>query len=326
MVFGQAASKGTSGQSLKQFSQESKEKTQEQEGRIADFILSVIGGLLRHPDPKIRLQAVQSLIGGMASAESGGGGGKGTLTDIFSGERRSGTGEGTTGAGPSIFVPDLYTMLADSDPEVRDMASVGLDVLFGTDVTLLRMMEDPDPLIRKYATKVFAKKTLTLASSRGGSRGAERQQEQAYELLALRTLLVRLRYEKDEDIRKALTDALDWYILFGGGEGGRTEEGTMFGSEATILGYLKDENPDVRKNAIKIGAEMEFSQTIFNTFLNMLKTETDPEVKAVLQDAIDYMIEKQAEMAESGGRRGGRAGGGFVKSKSTGGGGGIQVP
>ena len=45
MVFGQAASKGTAGQSLKQFSQESKEKTQEQEGRIADFILSVIGGL-----------------------------------------------------------------------------------------------------------------------------------------------------------------------------------------------------------------------------------------------------------------------------------------
>ena len=322
---GSASSSGGSGMgNLKGLFSSSDEG--ERQAQIQSFLVAIIGGLLRHPDPKVRSQAIQSLLGGMAgnSSSSGStsgnnssgssGGGLGQLFSVQgtgSGGGANGS-SGATGLGGAVFVPDFYILLADPDEEVRDMASVALDVLFNTNVTLMRMMSDPDPLIRKYATRAFVISNFSNSSS-GSSNNSNSNNsnnssggQSATQLLSLRTLIVHLRYEKDPTVRKSITDALDWYSL-GGGSGGSGSSGrgggstgSIFGTDATILQYLDDSNPDVKKNAIRIASEMEFNQAIFARFLDMLKVETNDDIKAALNEGIDKQLQKQQNMSTGG--------------------------
>lgn len=279
------------------FTQGQQKDMEKRQGQIEDFLVSIVGGLMRHPDPKIRSQAVQSIIGGLSGTREGTSGTNEGGIGIFRGSRETGgtRGEGSTGVGAVIFVPDLYTLLADPDPEVRDIASVGLDVLFNTNLTLMRMMDDPDPLIRRYATKVYVARGF---ENRDENRSGDQNYSDTEELLTLRTLLVRLKYEKDEEVRKTIADALDWYLVSGSQREGQNVEdlGTIFGADAHMLKYLEDENPEVRKNAIGIISAMDYNQRTLETFLKMLKTEQNEDVKAALQQAInDYIARSKTE-------------------------------
>ena len=285
------------------FSGTGKEGDERREGEMRDFIVSIIGSQLRHPDPKVRLQAIHAFIGGM-SGETGDGksGDREGMKSFFSTSTGSGgssrSGESTTGLGGAIFIPDLYTLLADPDPEIRDIASVGLDMIFGTDVTLMRMMNDEDPVIRNYATKVYTARNF----SENKDSGDNENNRAVYELLALRTLLIRLKHEENPEVRKTISDALDWYVLSGGENttGDQKNTGKMFGTSAVILTYLHDENPEVRINAIKIVSSMDYNQNILQTFMEMLKTEKDKDVKSALLKAIDSYIEKEKTLAGEG--------------------------
>ncbi len=271
----------------------------DRQGEIASFLSAIIGGMMRHPDPIIRKQAVQSVIQGAGGTTTSGSSSTNTsgIRGLLS-TSTTGTGSRSDtagGVGVVTFVPDLYMLLADPDPEVRDIASVGLDVLFGTDMTLMRMMNDEDPIIRKYATKTFASRNLR--GNREGTTGSSTNEEvNTYELLALRTLLVRLKYEKDLTVRKTIIDALEWYVSSGGTErdtGGRDLlTGRIFGVDAGILKYLEDENPEVRKNAIRVVSSSDYNPQTLELFFEMFRKEKDPDVKKSLQEAIDIYAAK----------------------------------
>jgi len=223
----QTSSRISSGSSRSQtlmsnWRQDRQNREQQRQGVVRDFIMAVIGGMLRHPDPTIRKQAIQLISMGMLRGEgTGKGSAEGGIRDLFA-VNRQGTGgqegELSTGLGGAVFVPDLYVLLSDPDPEVRDMASVGLDMIFQTDTTLLRLMNDDDPLVKKYATEIFAKKRIFYSETQ--SRGSEQDLAEVRDLLALRTMLVRLKYEKELAIRQSIQDViqdiLESYIRYSG--------------------------------------------------------------------------------------------------------------
>lgn len=215
---------------------ENSDNNEDRTSQVNQFVGAIIGGMLRNPNPRIRVQAIRSLVGGMTSntgtnnSDTNNSG----ISGIFNTNNNSDSNDsGATSAGPVVFVPDLFGLLSDPNPEVRDMASVGLDMLFGTDVTLMRLMDDEDQLMRKYAVKVYAMKTLSAART-GTTTGTTTNTAELYELLALRTLLVKLKNEKDPEIRQIITDALDQYskskqIGGAGGAGGPAAGGNPFG-------------------------------------------------------------------------------------------------
>ena len=275
-------------------------ENEQKQGQMQDFIVSIIGSQLRHPNPRTRLHALQTFIGGMSGETTDSGDNTEGMKSFFSTSNSGGdsSAEGSTGMGGSVFIPDLYVLLADPDPEIRDIASVGLDMIFGTDVTLMRMMNDEDPVIRNYATKVYTARNF----SENKDSGDNENNRAVYELLALRTLLIRLKHEENPEVRKTISDALDWYVLSGGENttGDQKNTGKMFGTSAVILTYLHDENPEVRINAIKIVSSMDYNQNILQTFMEMLKTEKDKDVKSALLKAIDSYIEKEKTLAGEG--------------------------
>lgn len=274
------------------------EQREEMMGQITSLIASVIGSKLRHPDPEIRKQALMTLVSSMGGTEEGRGGERGIQSIFYFGEEGRGREE-ATGAGGATYITDIYDLLQDPDPEIRDLAGVGLDILFNTEVTLLRFMQDEDPLVRKYATKMYATRNLNTERERGGR---ERQYEYATQLIALRTLLVRLKYEKDPGVRKAISDAIEEFLITGGSERGRREN-ELLGVDQSIINYLNDQNPEVRKNALRIIQNMEFNPTVLNVLLERLKVEKDEEVKTLIEQTIDIISSSTTE----GGRRAGRA-------------------
>ncbi|MCM8805044.1 MAG: HEAT repeat domain-containing protein, partial [Candidatus Omnitrophica bacterium] len=113
-----------------------------------------------------------------------------------------------------------------------------------------------------------------------------------------RTLLVRLKYEKDAGVRKAISDAIEEFLITGGREGGRRDS-EFLGVDQSIIEYLNDKNPEVRKNALKIIQKMEYNPNILNILLERLKVETDDEVKTLIEQTIDII-----SSGTFGGRRG----------------------
>ena len=286
-----SSSSGTFG-SNRQRSQRS-EVTEEMRGQITNMIASIIGSKLRHPDPEIRKQALMSLVSSMAGSEKGRGNEEGVQSIFSFGREGRGREEGT-GTGGATFIGDLYELLQDPDPEVRDLASVGIDILFNTEVTLLRFMQDENPLVRKYATKIYTIRNLGTDTQR---RGSDREYGYAAQLIALRTLLVRLKHEKDPSVRKVITDGIEQFLMTGGGESGRRQD-IFVGVDQSIIDYLNDPNPVVRKNALIIISKMEYNPTILNVLLERLKVEQDEEIKT--------LIERTIETLTGGVREGGR--------------------
>jgi len=119
---------------------------------VYDFVRAIIAGKLRHPDPKVRKQAIQTIVESMVSGEGDNSDtNEGGARNLFSiGNNDNNSDDNTTSVGAVVYIPDLYALLSDPDPEVRDTASVALDALFGTDTTLMRLMDDPDLLLNCY--------------------------------------------------------------------------------------------------------------------------------------------------------------------------------
>ena len=221
---------------------------------VYDFVRAIIAGKLRHPDPKIRAQAIQTIAGSMVSGEGDNSdtneGGARNLFSIGNNDDNSDDND-TTSVGAAVYIPDLYALLSDPDPEVRDTASVALDALFGTDTTLIRLMDDTDPIVRKYATKIYAKRAFSNTSDDDDD--DNNNTDDLRELLALRTFLIRLKYEKNPEVRKVITDTIEYYLRSNINEDNENNNlGYMGGVDSSIYTYLKDPNPEIRKNAIKI--------------------------------------------------------------------------
>ena len=275
-IYSQTSSSGTSRSSggTTLLTTERKELTEEDiRAKILSVINSTIGSKLRHPDPKVRKQALTYLVSLLGTS------------GIFN---TTGTTSGTSSTQTVSlvgvqFISDLFLLLNDSDPEVSDLSRVALDVLFGTEDTFLKYMEDPDPTIRKYAIRIYTERSITARSTQDTT-----TQDRGYinQLFALRTLLVRLKYEKDEGTRKTLTDAIE-QILSSTSTTGETKK--VRSVDQTILNYLNDENPDVRKNALKIIASMEYNPAVLNILLDKLKVEKDEEVKAEIERTIEVI-------------------------------------
>ncbi len=270
---------------------EDKER-EERQGYIRDFVVAVIGTKLRHPDPQIRMQALQSILAGILSGEGEGGGDENEgLKSYFSigTENDSGDTGDYVGAGAAAFIPDIYSLLKDPDPEIRDVAGVGLDALFGSDVTLLRFMDDPDPVVRKYATKIYIKKALVESQDDDNRSDNENRTGDLAELLALRTLLVRLKYETDEGVRKTIEDSIEYYLTSETGRDRGDERGYVRGVDSSIIKYLGDSNPEIRKNAAKIIGDLEYNPGILNILMEALRKENNSEVKEEIQASIDKL-------------------------------------
>jgi len=265
------------------------------------LVMTILGNFLRHPNATMRKQAIQALVSNMTGGTGTTGTGTGTgvfgnwgsgsntynnnYNNNYNYNNSNNTNNQTTS--PVLYVPDLYALLNDPDPEVADLASIGLDVIFGTDMTIRRFMSDSDPLIRRYATKLYLTRTVGGSGTTGGRTrtgtgttvGAGMQDNS--ELVALRTILVMLKHEKDEEVRKVLTDALEYYVQGAGG----TTTGGVFGSSVDILNYLNSENKDVKLKAIEI-ASSERSEAMLKRLMDMLAVETDPDIKRALDSAI----------------------------------------
>ncbi len=293
-----SSSKTSSGTS--RFSKDSSDDEDDEDdtkNRINSLLTAyIIGGMLRHPDPNVRKQAIQSLAKGLSTSSTSDDNTNENDNSIRSrifGNTESEDDDSGTNIGAIVYVPDLYVLLADPDPEVRDLASAGLDIIMGTDTTLLRMMSDPEPLIRNYATKIYAARTLKKTGTQDSSNNDNENQD-INQLMALRTLLVRLKYETNMEVRKTITDAIEWYIKQGAKEGETTTtnlEG-MFGVPDTMLKYLDDPNPELRKNAIRVISKMDVSYDILIKFMERMRIEEDEGVKKELQTAIDSFAGK----------------------------------
>jgi len=293
-----SSSKTSSGTS--RFSKDSSDDEDDEDdtkNRINSLLTAyIIGGMLRHPDPNVRKQAIQSLAKGLSTSSTSDDNTNENDNSIRSrifGNTESEDDDSGTNIGAIVYVPDLYVLLADPDPEVRDLASAGLDIIMGTDTTLLRMMSDPEPLIRNYATKIYAARTLKKTGSKDSSNNDNENQD-INQLMALRTLLVRLKYETNMEVRKTITDAIEWYIKQGAKEGETTTtnlEG-MFGVPDTMIKYLDDPNPELRKNAIRVISRMDVSYDMLIKFMERLRIEEDEGVKKELQTAIDSFAGK----------------------------------
>ena len=261
---------------------------------VYDFVRALIAGKLRHPDPKVRIQAIQTITGSMISSSGDDSDtSEGGARNLFSMGNNDDDDDDTTSVGAAVYIPDLYALLADPDPEVRDTASVALDALFGTDTTLIRLMDDTDPIVRKYATKIYAKRAF---SNTNDDDDDDNNTDDLRELLALRTFLIRLKYEKNPEVRKVITDTIEYYLRSNINEDNENNNlGYMGGIDSSIYTYLKDPNPEIRKNAIKIISQLDYNPQLLTTLMEMLKTEKDKSVKAAIQKAIDAFIQKEKQ-------------------------------
>ncbi|MCD6221853.1 HEAT repeat domain-containing protein [bacterium] len=274
---------------------------------VYDFVRTIIAGKLRHPDPKIRIQTIQTIAGSMISSSGDDSGtNEGRARNLFSiGNNDDNSDDNTTSVGAVVYIPDLYTLLSDPDPEVRDTASVALDALFGTDTTLIRLMDDTDPLVRKYATKIYSKRAFSNTNNDNND-DENNNTNDLKELLALRTFLIRLKYEKNPEVRKVITDSIEYYLRRNINEDNEDNNiGYIGGIDSAIYTYLKDPNPEIRKNAIKIISQLDYNPQVLKTLMDMLKIEKDKSVKAEIQKAIDVFIQKEKSRQEEGieGRR-----------------------
>ena len=192
----------------------------------ADFIVALIGGMLRHPDKNVRIQAIQAIVGGMmqstgtttsGTTSTTSNTGIGNLFQIGAGTTSSTSTTGgttsTSGLGGTIIIPEFFSMLSDPDQEVRDLASVAIDQIFGSDASLMRYMSDPDPVIRKYALRLFvvhesmaqAYGTTTTTGTTSNVNAGSR------DILVLRVLLNMMK-DPDPDVAKVAKDAIEQYI------------------------------------------------------------------------------------------------------------------
>ncbi|HQL64410.1 MAG TPA: hypothetical protein PLS78_00955 [bacterium] len=186
-----------------------------------DFVVAVIAGMLRHPKKEIRMQALQSLVAGMtmgSTDNNDNNNSNSSIGDIFALKGGSNNNDDDNndneGLGTTMFIPELFTMLADPDPQIRDLVSISLDNLFGTDTSLLRFMSDPDPVVRKYAVRLFVIRNQMepeQGTGKSGSSDNKNNIRSSKDILIMRILL-NMTKDPDPDIKKIATDALEGFM------------------------------------------------------------------------------------------------------------------
>ncbi|MCX7705829.1 MAG: HEAT repeat domain-containing protein [bacterium] len=188
-----------------------------------EIVVATVTNMLRHPDKQVRMQALQSLVGGMTLGTTTSTGSSSYYTgvgDIFGmrGGRTTSSGSssryGDEGLGTTAVIPEFFTMLADPDPEIRDLVSIALDQIFGTDTSLLRFMNDPDPVVRKYAIRLFVIRTQEgeqYRTTRTSSSSGTQYGRSANDILIMRILL-NMAKDPDPDVKKVAEDALEKFI------------------------------------------------------------------------------------------------------------------
>ncbi len=251
----------------------------------------IVGGMLRHPDPTVRMQAIQALA-----------------TQLTGGDR----GSGIANLDTTMYIPDLYVLVSDPDPEVRDLASAALDIIMGTDTTLLRMMSDEEPLIRNYAIQIYASTRLigtrrddrrtttdgTGTTTRDTDRDRDRDDavEDIYELIALRTLLVRLKHEPNDDVRNTIQNSIERYLaMIDPDREVALDVASLVRPEAEVMRYLDDPDPQTRIDALRIIAGMQ--QVGHDTILRLMerrRQEQNEDVRSAYQQTIDRLLNQQA--------------------------------
>lgn len=189
-----------------------------------DVIITAVVNMLRHSNKDIRMQAIQSLVGGMILGTTTTTGSSSTTTgigEIFGmrgGIRTSSTSSTSgysDGLGTTTVIPEFFTMLADPDPAIRDLVSIALDQIFGTDASLLRFMNDPDPVVRKYAIKLFVIRSQEDQAYRGTDRRTTSSRtgyiRSSNDILIMRILLNMMK-DPDPDVKKVASDGLEKFI------------------------------------------------------------------------------------------------------------------
>ena len=185
-----------------------------------DFVVAVIAGMLRHPKKEIRMQALQSLVAGMTMGSTDNNdndNSNSSIGDIFAlkgGNNNDDDNNDNEGLGTTMFIPELFTMLADPDPQIRDLVSISLDNLFGTDTSLLRFMSDPDPVVRKYAVRLFVVRNQMepeQGTGKSGSSDNKNNIRSSKDILIMRILL-NMTKDPDPDIKKLAEDALERFM------------------------------------------------------------------------------------------------------------------
>jgi HEAT repeat protein len=210
-----SGSKSRGGSLRTSFRDNDKDNDTSRRGQTRDFIISLIGSMLRHPDKKIRLQALQSISGALGQASTTTSSSSSNTDEGIGGIFRIGNTDTdkdnknsrSSGFGGTTVIPDLYTLLADPEPEIRELASVAIDQTFGSEVSLFNYLSDPDPLIRKYAVKVIAAKKMR---DREGGDSSVRGSASS-NILVLRILLNMLK-DPDASVKEAATETLDTYL------------------------------------------------------------------------------------------------------------------
>ncbi|HPP67061.1 MAG TPA: hypothetical protein PKX05_04000 [bacterium] len=180
-----------------------------------DLVVATVAGLLRHPKKEIRLQALQALIAGMTEGsnedddDSGDDDSGSGIEDIFS--LKSGTSE-SQGLGTTVFIPEFFTMLSDQDPQIRDLVSIGLDELFGTDVSLMRFMSDPDPIVRRYAMRLFVVKTLTEKETSDENDDDDNKKSKSTKDILIMRMLLYMTKDPDPEVKQLALDTLEKFM------------------------------------------------------------------------------------------------------------------
>ncbi len=187
-----------------------------------EFVVATVMNMLRHPNKEIRMQALQSLVGGMTlgTTTTGSTSTSTGIGDIFGMRGTRSTSSSSTsstyggGLGSTAAIPEFFTMLADPDPEIRDLVSIALDQIFGTDASLLRFMNDPDPVVRRYAIRLFvirAQEGDQYRGTRTTSSSGTTYGRSANDILIMRILLNMMK-DPDPDVKKVAEDALEKFI------------------------------------------------------------------------------------------------------------------
>ncbi|MCM8764189.1 MAG: hypothetical protein NC830_02335 [Candidatus Omnitrophica bacterium] len=186
----------------------------------AEFVVSAVANMLRHPDKTVRMQAVQALVGGMTLGTTTSTSSSTTTTgigDIF-GMRGGRTTSSSSsnydngGLGTTAIIPEFFTMLADPDPQIRDMVSIALDQIFGTDASLIRFMSDPDPVVRKYAVRLFVIRSQQSDQYRTTTSSSTTQNIRSANDILIMRILLNMMKDSDPDVKQVATDALEKFI------------------------------------------------------------------------------------------------------------------
>ncbi len=188
-----------------------------------DFVVAVIAGMLRHPKKEIRMQALQSLVAGMtmgSTDNNDNNNSNSSIGDIFALKGGSNNNDNdddnndNEGLGTTMFIPELFTMLADPDPQIRDLVSISLDNLFGTDTSLLRFMSDSDPIVRKYALRLFVIRNQMQPEQSTGKSGSSdnRNNVRSSKDILVMGVFLNMTKDPDPDIKKIAEDALERFM------------------------------------------------------------------------------------------------------------------